>query len=631
MRRPAARPALVAGAVALALGATAPTIASAASGWAPTGSMAAGRSAAAAVRLADGRILVASGFSGTGEVPSAELYDPARGTWSPAGTLGAGRHYAAAALLPDGRVLLTGGFTAAGATATTELYDPATNAWTPGPPMHRPRSGQVAVALGDGRILVAGGSDFLQPAEATSEIYDPATGTWSAPVPMGAGRENARAALLPDGRVLVAGGADQGGGSTTFAASAETYDPRLGVWAPTAAMTDARSQAGSAVLRDGRVVVVGGVNRSGLVGRAEAYAPASGTWQVMGPALLTGNTTAATTLADDRVLVQTDATATTPLLDPTTGAVTGEYALDVPRVQPTLTPLADGRILVAGGTVANGVRSPTAQLFTPRTRRTATGGDAGAVRAGAAAERDVVVRNDGPERLWTTGVAVEGADAGDFTVVREDCTDGPVTAGDDCVVRVRFAPTATGPRTARLALDDNAETSAAPALTGTGEQAPPAEEEQPQPTPQDPAPRPAAPVPAPVPPALTPPAATSAAPTLRIRGIRATDGGTRIRLRVETSAARVAAVATHTEPGRADVRAPQGLLPGPGRIAVARAGARPLTAGTHELVLARTAVGRRARFALRTVRLRVVVTATGADGQVTRRVGAVRARVRLPR
>ena len=64
---------------------------------------------------------------------------------------------------------------------------------------------------------------------------------------------------------------------------------------------------------------------------------------------------------------------------------------------------------------------------------------------------------------------------------------------------------------------------------------------------------------------------------------------------------------------------------------MARAGARPLAAGTHELVLARTAAGRRARVALRPVRLRVVVSATGADGQVTRRVGSVRARVRLPR
>ena len=83
-----------------------------------------------ATLLRDGRVLVASGFNSSGEVPVAELYDPAAGTWSLAAPPLVPRHYATATQLPDGRVLLAGGFSSAGVTNHAELYDPAANTWT---------------------------------------------------------------------------------------------------------------------------------------------------------------------------------------------------------------------------------------------------------------------------------------------------------------------------------------------------------------------------------------------------------------------------------------------------------------------------------------------------------------------
>ena len=116
--------ALVAGSVLTVVGAAAPAP-TAAGDTPPTGDlsltevgrMREPRAGAAAVRLADGRVLVIGGTSGAqteeGDsrivLDSAEVFDPVSGTWTDAGTMSEPRAYAAAAALPDGRVLVTGG------------------------------------------------------------------------------------------------------------------------------------------------------------------------------------------------------------------------------------------------------------------------------------------------------------------------------------------------------------------------------------------------------------------------------------------------------------------------------------------------------------------------------------------
>jgi VCBS repeat-containing protein len=143
-----------------------------------TGSLAAARHGHVAVRLRDGRVLVAGGFSfntplGTHPL-GAEIYDPAAETFTPAGSLNVGRLHADAALLPDGKVLIAGGATAVGAFTTlnsAEVYDPATGTsqMVPGA-MTAARYFGTATALADGRVLLAGGlsGSFLTD---TADLY----------------------------------------------------------------------------------------------------------------------------------------------------------------------------------------------------------------------------------------------------------------------------------------------------------------------------------------------------------------------------------------------------------------------------------------------------------------------------
>lgn len=87
-------------------------------------------------------------------------------------TLRAGSHTAMRLL--DGRVLVAGG-----GTASAELLDPKTLTWSATGDMTVARSGHTATLLPDGRVLVAGGSPSTGASfsiSRTAEIYDPDTG-----------------------------------------------------------------------------------------------------------------------------------------------------------------------------------------------------------------------------------------------------------------------------------------------------------------------------------------------------------------------------------------------------------------------------------------------------------------------
>src|SRR5260370_41948976 len=95
-----------------------------------TGSMAYTHEAAAAVKLADGRVLVTGGYV-TG-FSKAEIYDPAFGHFTTTvGDMQVGRSLHSATLLANGEVLIVGGFDASSASiATAELFDPVAGTFT---------------------------------------------------------------------------------------------------------------------------------------------------------------------------------------------------------------------------------------------------------------------------------------------------------------------------------------------------------------------------------------------------------------------------------------------------------------------------------------------------------------------
>lgn len=450
---------------ALAVGASS---AFAGSGWAPTGAMSAARGAHEATLLDDGRVLVVSGFDGVSDVPGAELFDPRTESWSLAAPPLTPRHYATATKLEDGRVLVAGGFTPFGITRRAELYDPAANSWTATGLMVNERQGHRAVRLDDGRVLVTGGGDASAGAVASAEIYDPATGTWTPAASMAVERENHQVTLLPDGRVLVVGGFDQRP-TLTFHATSEIFDPSTGAWTAAASMGIARGQFAGALLRDGTVLVANGVNSPGFVTAAERFDPVAGTWSAAGDSGVQGNVAYGVALRDGRFLMTLDGSPTTPLYDPTAPssvAWSRSYASGERRSMPSITPLNDGRVLLAGGAGTGGVRRRSAEIFTAPTERGATGGDFGTVDRGAAIERDVTLSNEGGNPLWIDAVAVAGPHADEFAVVADGCSGRTLAPTGTCVVRVRFAPTAVGTRNAELTVDDNAEASPAVRLAG---------------------------------------------------------------------------------------------------------------------------------------------------------------------
>ncbi|MGB9465512.1 MAG: kelch repeat-containing protein [Candidatus Acidiferrum sp.] len=162
--------------------------------------------------------------------------------------------------------------------------------------------------------------------------------------------------LLPNGKVLIAGGFAGSGGEYDPYRTAELYDPRSGTFESVASMTIGRSGHTATLLKNGKVLMVGGwTGRYDLRGSAEIYDPETNTFTPTGNLVIerAGNT--ATLLADGRVLIaggvdrQENALATAELYDPSTGKFTQTGSMADPRGAHTATALKDGRVLIVGG------------------------------------------------------------------------------------------------------------------------------------------------------------------------------------------------------------------------------------------------------------------------------------------
>lgn len=305
----------------------------------------------------------------------------ARGNWVSTAPLLPARHYASVSTLQDGKALAAGGFTNAGVTSGTALYDPAAGTWTPAASMAISRSEHTATVLADGRVLVVGGqAAALGAATATAEIYDPAAGTWVATAAMNEPRMRHTATLLPDGKVLVIGGYDPASG-LTFRDTAERYDPATGTWTLlNTRLAFARGQHAAEVLPGGAAVLVAaGVSNLGFIATAELFPlDDSGTTTTLPAQGGSGTVAQSVRLADGSVLVTTEGT-TAWRFHPATSTWTTSI-LSAARLLPVMTALADGRVLLAGGT-----NLASAEIYDPGTNAwTAAATMATARRAAAA-------------------------------------------------------------------------------------------------------------------------------------------------------------------------------------------------------------------------------------------------------
>jgi Kelch motif/Galactose oxidase, central domain len=318
--------------------------------------------------------------------------------WTAAAPMPSPLAFHTATLLRDGRVLVAGGSDRQRVSATAAVFVPDGGAgrWERAEPMHVSRSGATATPLPDGRVLVAGGAVDDRSVTATAEIYDPATGRWTATAPMASPRLGHTATPLPDGRVLVAGGFSAFSGTLEFPgwmtplASAEVFDPGAGTWRPAGPMNVARADHVAVPLRDGEVLVAGGLtpvppgsqDPRRTTSSAELYDPASGRWRLTGPLELGRSDPVAAVLPDGRVLMAGGSApygrwvgylSAAEVYDPASGSWRAAASMPGVRSDLTLSVLGDGRAIAIGGLDAPDHPLSTTEIYDPRGNRWTSG------------------------------------------------------------------------------------------------------------------------------------------------------------------------------------------------------------------------------------------------------------------
>lgn len=222
----------------------------------------------------------------------------------------------------------------------------------------------------DGSLLLAGG-DRMNLSQATAARYDPSTGRWSATGSMGAARRRHTATLLRNGQVLVTGGIDDFG---TTLQSAELYNPVTGTWTPTmGALTGPRNNHTATLLADGRVLIAGGVDTAPALNTSELFNPSTRTFAASGNLVTPRYQHRAVRLQDGTVLaISGSAPQLTPSTrpqveryNPTTGQWTATGALSTGRVDFSATLLPSGDVLVAGGTANSGAVQTSCERYDP--------------------------------------------------------------------------------------------------------------------------------------------------------------------------------------------------------------------------------------------------------------------------
>jgi hypothetical protein len=328
-------------------------------------SMTAPRSGHTATLLASDKVLIAGGANGAADA-SAELYDPATGAFTATGPMTEARIGHTATLLNDSArsVLIVGSID-----MTAELYNPATGTFTATGSMHHARTSPTATLLSNtgpnaGKVLIVGGNTAS--GDLVAELYDPGIGTFTDTGSTTIVRSGHTATLLTAGplagQVLIAGGSDS--------ASAELYNPATGMFTTTGDMTAARTGHTATELGTQDGAQKGDVLIVGTDGSADLYDPTRGTFARIGSLLMQrsyahtanlrndGTVLAAGGYGFDRCepgrwcpckLVPVSGTAAA-FFAPESDGFTATGSLNASRDSHTATVLADGTVLIVGGT-----------------------------------------------------------------------------------------------------------------------------------------------------------------------------------------------------------------------------------------------------------------------------------------
>ena len=312
----------------------------------------------------------------------AERFNPATELWTSAGQfaqsdqalLPSQRH---SATLVGDKVVVIGGVSISGAGKKVWIYDSRSGTWSMGADASTRHIAHGAIAIGNQKVLVIGGDCQFGVAVACAsgsvEEYDVAANTWTQKSPMPIALQSSSTTQLEDGRILVAGGSNNFGSVD----AAQIYDPATNTWSKTtSSMNESRYYHTATLLKSGKVLVAGGnkvLNGVATASKtAEIYDPVTDVWSLVTPMAVIRTLPTATLLADGRVMLAggTDTGAANPadsveIYDPRRNTWTFACKLTGPRYAHNATLLADGvRILISGGTKLN---SPlfSAEIYTP--------------------------------------------------------------------------------------------------------------------------------------------------------------------------------------------------------------------------------------------------------------------------
>jgi hypothetical protein len=135
--------------------------------WSSAGQMSEARTAHSATLLNNGDVLIVGGYA-SGYPSISEIYRTGTNTWL-TGPTTTPRAELAATRLNDGRVLVSGGYSGSGDLPSADIYNPVSNTWAATGPMNEIRThhDNSMLLLADGRVIVMG---YFQP---SVEIYTP--------------------------------------------------------------------------------------------------------------------------------------------------------------------------------------------------------------------------------------------------------------------------------------------------------------------------------------------------------------------------------------------------------------------------------------------------------------------------
>ena len=301
-----------------------------------TGNLNVPRAGSVATLLADGRVLVTGGFNATGDLATAEIFDPATAQFTRIAAMNAPHSRHTATALPNGDVLIAGD--------SAEIFDGShfvsLGAF--------PRRSHTATLLRDGRVLLAGGisGDTVR---SDAVIFDPATRAFESAGSMTTPRFDHGSALLPDGRVLIAGGYSTNS-NRGFAVSAEIFDPLTKTFTATA--TPFGPHVGEIITLGNGDLLLAGIDDPPLASSTSeifdgtTFRPAMPVWSARWGSTSTVMPTGSVVIAGGGHFYTTNDLST---FDPATNSYHSLGALQIARSEHAAIALRDGRLLIIGG------------------------------------------------------------------------------------------------------------------------------------------------------------------------------------------------------------------------------------------------------------------------------------------